>query len=41
MDELNAQADLMPNVSKVKTLDETYKEYLKHQLDVGDMVCGI
>ena len=37
MDELNAQADLMPNVSKVKTLDETYKEYLKHQLDVGEI----
>ena len=32
-DNLNAEADLMPNVSKAKTVEATYKEYLKHQLD--------
>lgn len=37
MDELNAQADLMPSVSTVKTVDKTYKEYIKHQLDIGDI----
>lgn len=36
-DELNAQADLMPNVSKAYTVDETFKDYLKHQLDTGEI----
>jgi len=36
-DELNAQADLMPNAGKAKTVDEIYKEYLKHQLDTGEI----
>ena len=35
--ELNAQADLMPNTNKIKTIDEVYKEYLKHQLDTGEI----
>ena len=34
-DTLNAEADKMPNTNKVKTLDETYTEYLKFQLDTG------
>ena len=32
---LNAEADKMPNASKAKTLDETFREYLKFQLDTG------
>lgn len=36
-DELNAQADLMPNVSKVKTLDEVFNEYLQHQLATSEI----
>ena len=36
-DTLNAEADLMPNAGKVKTVDEIYKEYLKHQLDTGEI----
>ena len=35
--QLNAEADLMPNVSKAKTVDATYMEYLKHQLDTGEI----
>ena len=35
--ELNAQADVMPNAGQVKTVDEVYKEYLKHQLDTGEI----
>ena len=34
-EKLNAEADLMPNAGKAKTVDEIYKEYLKHQLDKG------
>lgn len=37
LDILNAQSDLMPTVGKVKTIDETFKEYLKHQLDIGEI----
>lgn len=37
LDELNASADLMPNVNKVKTVDVIYNEYLKHQLDTGEI----
>lgn len=36
-EQLNAEADLMPNAGKVKTVDEIYKEYLKHQLDTGEI----
>ena len=36
-EKLNAEADLMPNAGKVKTVDEIYKEYLKHQLDTGEI----
>ena len=36
-DNLNAEADLMPNVGKAKTVEATYKEYLKHQLDTGEI----
>ena len=35
--QLNAEADLMPNVSKAKTVDTTFTEYLKHQLDTGEI----
>ena len=35
--QLNAEADLMPNVSKAKTVDEIYMEFLKHQLDTGEI----
>lgn len=35
LDALNAQADLMPNAVKPSTVDETFKEYIKHQLDTG------
>lgn len=34
---LNAEAELMPNVGKEKTLDKIYTEYLKHQLDTGEI----
>lgn len=37
LDELNAQADLMPNAGKQQTLDKVYKEYLKHQLDTSEI----
>lgn len=36
-DTINAQSDLMPTIGKVKTVDETFKEYLKHQLDTGEI----
>ena len=36
-EKLNAEADLMPNAGKAKTVDEIYKEYLKHQLDTGEI----
>ena len=36
-DELNAQADLMPNAGKAKTVDEIYKEYLLHQVSTGEI----
>jgi len=34
---LNAEADLMPNIGKAKTVGETYTEFIKHQLDVGEI----
>lgn len=34
---LNAEADLMPNAGKANTVDKTYTEYLKHQLDTGEI----
>lgn len=34
---LNAEAELMPNVGKEKTVDKIYTEYLKHQLDTGEI----
>ena len=36
-DKLNAEADLMPNAGKEKTIDQIYKEYLKNQLDTGEI----
>ena len=36
-DKLNAEADLMPNVGKEKAIDQIYKEYLKNQLDTGEI----
>lgn len=37
LEELNAEADLMPNMSKAQTVDKVYREYLKHQLDTGEI----
>lgn len=37
LDELNAQADLMPNAQREQTVDKVYREYLKHQLDTGEI----
>ena len=37
LDELNAQADLMPNAGKKQTVDKVYKEYLQHQLDTSEI----
>ena len=34
---LNAEADLMPNVGKAQTVDKVYRDYLKHQLDTGEI----
>lgn len=36
-DSLNAAAEEMPNASKIKTLEEVYLEYLKHQLDTSEI----
>lgn len=36
-DKLNEEADLMPNVSKAKTLEETFTEYLNHQLTTSEI----
>ena len=36
-DALNAEADLMPNANKAKTIDEVYNEYLQHQLNTGEI----
>ena len=37
LDALNAEADLMPNAGKASTVDKTFMEYLKHQLDTGEI----
>ena len=37
IDKLNAEADLMPNAGKAKTVDEIYKEYLQHQVSTGEI----
>ena len=37
LDQLNAEADLMPNAGKAKTVEEIYCEFLKHQLDTGEI----
>lgn len=36
-EQLNAEADLMPNIGTQKTVDKIYTEYLKHQLDTGEI----
>ncbi|MBR2507899.1 MAG: site-specific integrase [Bacilli bacterium] len=36
-DKINEEADLMPNVSKAKTVDETFMEYLNHQLATDEI----
>ena len=36
-DKLNAEADLMPNAGKAKTVHEVYKEYLQHQVSTGEI----
>ena len=37
IEKLNAEADLMPNAGKAKTVDEIYKEYLQHQVSTGEI----
>ena len=37
MDELNAQADAMPNAEKIQTFGEVYLDFLKHQFDTGQI----
>jgi len=37
LDQLNAEADWMPNAGKAKTVDEIYKEYLLHQVSTGEI----
>lgn len=37
LDQLNAEADLIPNAGKAKTVDEIYKEYLLHQVSTGEI----
>lgn len=37
LEQLNAEADLMPSVGKAKTVEETYLEFIKHQLDTGEI----
>lgn len=34
---LNTAAEMLPSMEKLKTLDEVYNEYLKHQLDTGEI----
>ena len=35
--QLNAEAELMPTAGRERTIDEVYKEYLKHQLDTSEI----
>lgn len=35
--QLNAEADLMPNVNELKTVDKTYIEFLNRQLNTGEI----
>ena len=35
--QINAEADLMPSAGRERTIDEVYKEYLKHQLDTSEI----
>lgn len=37
LDTLNAEADLMPNAGKAKTVKEIYTEYLNHQLNTAEI----
>ena len=37
LEQLNAEADLMPNAGKAKTVDEISKEYLQHQVSTGEI----
>ena len=37
LDKLNAEADLMPNAGKAKTVKEICTEYLNHQLNTGEI----
>lgn len=37
LDNLNAEADLMPSAGKSQTVDKVYKEYLKHQHDTSEI----
>lgn len=37
MEALNAEADLMPNAGKAQTVDKVYTDYLKYQLDTGEI----
>lgn len=37
LEELNAEADLMPSAGRQQTVDKVYREYLKHQLDTSEI----
>ena len=37
LEQLNAEADLMPSVGRQQTVDKVYNEYLKHQLDTSEI----
>lgn len=37
MDKLNAETDVMPTMKKEKTIDETFKGYIKQQLETGEI----
>ena len=37
MDKLNAEADIMPTIKKEKTVDDVFIEYIKKQLETGEI----
>ena len=37
LEQLNAEADLMPSAGRQQTVDKVYNEYLKHQLDTSEI----
>jgi len=37
IDKLNAEADLMPSATHADTVEKVYLDYIKHQLDIGEI----